>query len=183
MVENNRWRSLVEFSNCLSFPIVQWLKQEQFNLGADLKTLFKDLHSQFGLSLPTEISVVWCGIKMASTGHRRNSDIIVSPVAANMNFRRRESESYLTARISGRDNASRRLSSKSSVSLTSPEAMSLEQQLWAKANMHEVELFFKMHRDSLVLIRYLAQFLITIFLLGSCLPLSKKRDKGTTIWV
>jgi hypothetical protein len=147
MVETNRWRSLVEFANCLSFPVAAWLRQEQFTLLLDTRSLFKELHNQFGLSFPSEISVVWCGVKMASKGHRRVSET-TGPV------RRRESEGSIGRRSLTRDSSGRRLSSRSSQSISPLEVESFEKMLWSKANMHEVELFFKMHRDSLVLIRF-----------------------------
>jgi hypothetical protein len=145
MVETNRWRSLIEFSNCLSFPIAAWLRQERFDLTLDTKSLFKALHTQFGLSFPGEISTVWCGNKMASTGHRRVSETV--------GVRRTESDGSIGRRSSARDTGGRRLSTRSSMSITPPEVESFEKQLWSKANVNEVELFFKMHRDSLVLIR------------------------------
>lgn len=148
MVETNRWRSLIEFANCLSFPVSAWLRQERFEINTD--GLFKALHVQFGLSMPGEVCVVWCGVKMAETGHRRESETGV---------RRRESEGSIGRRSISRDVPGRRLSTRSSISLTPPEVERFENQLWSKANVNEVELFFKMHRNELVLIREFREIL------------------------
>lgn len=85
LVSKERWRSLVLFTHALSYPLVSWLKLENFDIPVDWHTTISLIHQQFKIPFPKDVNSITTTISWIKNPKQRSSITSHSSISESLN--------------------------------------------------------------------------------------------------